>query len=191
MQYVAENGLRMLRNPKLNLVLLHYPTPHPPGIWDASKHVFTADAGNYIDNLQLADDTLGSIRRELEKTGEWDRSTVLVSGDHPYRQSWQTFDAGNFNSDEVMRITGGHQQPYVPFLVKLPFQREHLIYSRELNSVVTGDLILESLQGRLTSPDDMVRWLDDHTATAESGKTAFRTTGDALNNESADLAIHK
>ncbi|MGH9654257.1 MAG: sulfatase-like hydrolase/transferase, partial [Bryobacteraceae bacterium] len=77
---------RMLKNPDLDFVFLHIPSPHPPGIWDTQRQTFATDARlDYIDNLELADHILGRIRRLLEQTGDWNRSTILVSSDHPYR----------------------------------------------------------------------------------------------------------
>ena len=172
MRFVSQNGLRMLGNQKLNLVFLHYPTPHPPGIWDTRTHTFTTANKNYIDNLQLADDTLGRIRQELEALGEWDSSTVLVSGDHPLRPMWSTFDAGTFDSPEVRSLTEGQHNSYVPFLLKLPFQKDHVEYNRPFNSVISGELVFEMLTGHLRTPADVAKWLDERSGSSSEGKSA-------------------
>jgi arylsulfatase A-like enzyme len=84
-RFVVENALRMLCNRNLNVVLVHVPIPHPPGIWNPETQSFTLRASTYLDNLQLADKLLGDMRQVLEQTGDWDQSVILVSSDHPYR----------------------------------------------------------------------------------------------------------
>ncbi len=72
----------------LGLVLLHMPVPHGPAIYDRRRRaltVLTAQPDWYLDNLALADRTLGEIRRAMEKAGLWESSAVLVSSDHSLR----------------------------------------------------------------------------------------------------------
>jgi hypothetical protein len=89
-----------------------------------------------------------------------------------------------------MQITGGRPQPYVPFLLKLPFQQTRVVYNRELNTVVTGDLIFESLKEHLKNPEDVVKWLDDHTSTPENANTAHGID-DPVKAEPAEAPVHK
>ncbi|MGH9656829.1 MAG: hypothetical protein ACRD6B_25635, partial [Bryobacteraceae bacterium] len=123
---VMEQGIQMLRNPKLNFVLLHLPIPHPPGIWNTRTQSFSTDARlDYIDNLELADRRLGQIRKVLEQTGDWDGSTILVSADHPYRPGlWLNGLAASVLPPaarlEMKRDTGQKWQPYIPFILKMP-----------------------------------------------------------------------
>lgn len=159
-QFVTGNALRMLGNRNLNLVFLHFPVPHMPGIWNLEKQSFTTGDSNYIDNLQLCDKLLGEMRRVLEQTGDWDRSTILVSGDHPYRayfwgSPYVLWDAPDLNPK--------HTQPYVPFLLKLPSQHCELHYTRPFNSVVSADLLLRALYGQLRTPAEAVAFLDAKT----------------------------
>ncbi len=166
-QYLLANAYRMLQNRSLNLVLIHLPTPHPPGIWDTAKATFTTGDSSYIDNLQLTDELLGRIRRLLEQTGDWNRSAVIVSGDHPYRAAlWMPLAL--FSDAEMVKETGMTGYPYVPFLLKLPHQREGVHYNREFNSVLTPNLILQLLNGKLQTPQDAVNWLDAHANSSET-----------------------
>ncbi|MBV8811061.1 MAG: hypothetical protein JO033_20525 [Acidobacteriaceae bacterium] len=162
---VLANGYRMLRDPHLNLVLIHLPIPHPPGIWDARRGVFvTTGNSNYIDNLQLSDMVLGQIRRVLEQSGEWDRSAILVSSDHPYRvAAWQFAGPDvDLRSEEVAYFSQMRQQPYVPFLLKLPNQKSPVSYDREFNSVITADLLLALLKKELTTTTEVIQWVNAH-----------------------------
>ena len=85
-QTIVQHALNMMRNPNINVFLLHIPVPHPPGFWNPATHSFVTDiTANYLDNLDLADRTLGLFRHALEESGEWDQAITLVSADHPLR----------------------------------------------------------------------------------------------------------
>lgn len=135
-------------DPRLQLVLLHLPVPHYPGIYDPKTGGLTAydfrDSW-YFDNLALADRTVGDLRRAMEKAGLWESTTVLVSTDHALR--WMS----GFNETT---------DPRVPYLLKMPGQRQAYSYSRPFTTLLTHDLILDVLQGRLKEPEDVARWID-------------------------------
>jgi hypothetical protein len=157
-RFVVENALRMLRNRNLNVVFVHVPIPHPPGIWNRETQSFTLGASTYLDNLQLADKLLGDMRRVLEQTGDWDQSVILVSSDHPYRS--------------FLWAPAQDWQPYVPFLLKLPRQHQAVVYHREFNNVVTADLLLEALERRVRTAPEAVKWLENHiTSAPETNKS--------------------
>ncbi len=176
LRVVLANSYRMLRDPYLNLLLIHLPIPHPPGIWDTRRRVFTTGDSNYIDNLQLSDIVLGQIRRTLEQSGEWDRSVILVSTDHTYRvRMWQFASTEvDLRTEEVARVSRMRRQPYIPFFLKLPNQKEQVSYDREFNSVVTGDLLLALLKRNVTTVDEVVQWLNAHAADSlKSGAACY------------------
>lgn len=135
-------------DPGLQLVLLHLPIPHYPGIYDPKTGRLTAydfrDSW-YFDNLALADRTVGDLRRAMEKAGLWESTTVLVSTDHSLRWIYGFSETTD---------------PRVPFLLKLAGQHQGYSYSRPFTTLLTHDLILDVLQGRLTQPGDVARWID-------------------------------
>ena len=159
---VVDNALRMLRNRDLNLVFIHVPVPHPPGIWNPQKKALTTGDSDYLDNLDLTDRVLGQFRRQLEEIGDWNSSTVLVTADHPYRTAWSYFYGGNFDSPKTHPITHGRWQPYIPFLLKLPSQQQGEKYTRTFNAILSGDLVLAALRGEINSPSAVAAWLDAH-----------------------------
>jgi hypothetical protein len=133
-------------NPDFNLILLHWPIPHLPGIYSRSRGDFdTSGRGTYIDNLALVDQTFRELRQAMEAAGLWDSTTILLSADHWYRNS-----AG----------VDGKIDHRVPFLLKLAGQTARLDYNRRFNVVVTHDLILAILRGELQDPESAARWLD-------------------------------
>lgn len=180
LQYELKHGMPMLENPKLNFVLLHIPCPHPPGVWDIRKQAFTTDGTpDYIDNLENADRIMGKIRRTLERTGQWDQSTVLVSSDHPYRpHDWLVLQVLPHPA-EMARLTQLKWQPYIPFFLKMPGQKTGIEYHRSFNSMLSSNLLLAALQGEIRTSAQAVQWLDAHAAASEQNVCAEGPEGEA------------
>ncbi len=161
---VLAGGLRMLKNPDIDLLLLHFPIPHPSGIWDSGKNELSqTKASNYLDNLNLSDRTLGEIRETLQSRGDWDRSAVLVTSDHPLRIDFWRDDEAQWDN-ELERETHNQHLRYVPFLLKLPGQKQGLEYPKQFNTVVTRALLWEILNGRIETPQAAATWLDHHSS---------------------------
>jgi hypothetical protein len=112
-----------------------------------------------VDNLALADRTLGDVRKAMEKAGLWDRSIVLVSSDHPlrpyewnYRPTW--------TAEDQQVTPAGKESPLIPFLLKLPGESRGVSFKPAFNTVLTQDLLLAALQGKITTPKAAVSWLE-------------------------------
>lgn len=172
-EFVRKHGMAMLRNRNLTFLLLHLPIPHPPGIWDTrTQSLGMSGRLDYIDNLEFADKVLGQIRQVLRREGEWDRSTVLVSADHPYRPDYwlrglNVAVLSKAALSEMARATHMKWQPYIPFFLKMPGQKTGIEYHREFNSVLSADLLLAALQSKIRTPAQAVQWLDAHAAASE------------------------
>ena len=70
---VLESALNAAVDPNLDLVFVHSPAPHPPGIYDRTKNDFSLESKNgYVDNLKLVDRTIGELRRAMEQTALWE-----------------------------------------------------------------------------------------------------------------------
>lgn len=148
-RYLAmqEEARRMAADPNLGLVVLHLAVPHEPPIYRRDKEeltLFNFHPDWYFDNLALADRALGDLRREMERAGLWDQSTVIVTSDHPLR--W----------DALLDET----DPRVPFLVKLAGQKQGIVYQEPLHSLIAHDLTLAVLRGEVSRPEEVTRWLD-------------------------------
>ncbi len=109
---------------RYQLVLMHWPVPHLLGIYDRRAGDYaTSDSSSYLDNLVLADRTLGDIRRSLERAGLWEKTALLVTSDHPLRD-WIIEDAGWWNDRETASL-GPVPRRYVPFVFKAPAEVPH------------------------------------------------------------------
>jgi hypothetical protein len=164
---VLESALKAVVDPDLDLVFVHSPAPHPPGIYDRAKNDFSLESKNgYIDNLELVDRTIGDLRRTMESAGVWDETTVIISADHWWRtEMWRR---GPFWTREDEAISDGKMDHRIPFVVKLAGQREQLTYTAGFNTVVTHDLILALMRGEVYSPTSVAAWLDRHRSITDS-----------------------
>ena len=132
-------------NTDLGLILLHLPVPHPPGFYDSTKNDFSIMGGDYLDNLMLADRALSELRHNMEISGAWESTTVIITSDHWLRSNnWSQID---------------HR---VPFMLKLAGQKEGLNYDQVFNTVLTHDLILALLKNELSNSVDVLKWIDNN-----------------------------
>lgn len=153
-----QSAAKLLLRTNLNLKMFHLPIPHHPWIYEANRHSFWTSAGNgYVDNLALADKTLGDVRRILEEDGRWDSSVVLVTSDHWWRES---------------PLINGKRDHRIPFLLKLAGQKSGTEYNGPFNTILTRKLLMELLRGQLSKSDEVSAWLNRNTQLAESPFTS-------------------
>ena len=141
---IMTDGLRLAIDPNWNLVMIHFPIPHAPYI-DAKASQRSTSRPTYHDNLALADDTIGQMRRAMESAQIWDASTIVVSSDHWWRE----------RPDRTAQ-----PDRRVPFILKLAGQNKGMVYERPMATLVTKELLLSILRGELSTPEDLVAWLD-------------------------------
>jgi hypothetical protein len=87
------------------------------------------------------------LRRSIETSSDRDNTWTIVSADHSWRKSKQ-YD--------------GRRDYRVPFLVKAPRNSAPMTYSRQFNTLLTGDLILAILRGEIGTQAGVAAWLNVH-----------------------------
>jgi hypothetical protein len=164
---VLDGALRATTDADLDLLMIHSPAPHPPGIYDRDKDDFSlASKNGYIDNLELVDRTVGDLRRAMERADLWDQTTLIISADHWWRT--EMWSRGPFWTREDAAVASGKMDHRIPFIVKLAGRREPVAYTPSFNTVVTHDLILALLHGELSDSESVVAWLNNHRAVSDS-----------------------
>lgn len=152
---IERDALAAVADRSYNLVFAHFPAPHMPGIFDRRLQRITPVHGMgmeaYLGNLALVDRTLGKVRREMSATGAWDAATVIITSDH-----WLRLDG----LDPKVSYR-------VPFMVKLPGQRQGRRYQPPLNTVLAHDLALRQVKDRLAQPAELIDWLDSRRERAD------------------------
>jgi len=149
----------LIENGQVRFVFLHLNVPHPPGIYDRQRHMLRAD-GDYLDNLVLADDTLGALLQEIDATPSASQTTVIVSSDHSWRiPLWKS---SAFWSDEDERVSGGHFDDRPVLLIHFPGQNSGNDVNSALPELLEHDIIADMLRGRINNPADLTAFLSQH-----------------------------
>ena len=109
----------------------------------------------------------------MQAAGVWDRTALLVSSDHWWRRP-------------------GAHDPRVPFLARVPGPGAGggQTYDRPFNTVLSADLALELLEGRLAAPDDVARWIDTRRASSPHPWFHFARGGRLDDYRTFDIANH-
>jgi len=165
---------RAATNPSLGLTFIHLPIPHPPYIYDRKRGVWdTKEEREYLDNLALADRTLGELRLAMEAAGTWDNTTILISSDHWWRTDFwrpQKIDTYWSSADENL---GDHVDHRIPFLLRMAGQKTALTYEASFNTVLTRDLLLDIMKQKISRAEEIPAWLDTHKTIGESPYQAY------------------
>jgi len=157
-QRILEDAKRLVAKPGPGLILVHWSIPHYPPIYNRrtgalSVTLFRNLTDWYLDNLVLVDRTVTEIRQTMESVGTWDRTTILLTADHPWRSS-AAYD--------------GKTDHRVPFVLKLPGQTTGIAYHQSFNTILVHDLLLAVMRGELHRPEDVPGWMDQHRSFAAS-----------------------
>jgi hypothetical protein len=144
--------------------------PHPGGIYDRFKGELSwSGERSYLDNVALADRSLGELRQAMERAAAWDKTTVIVSSDHWYRTDvWQPRP-----DSEDGKASGGTIDNHIPFIVKIAGHSRPQRFERPINTIVTSDLILALLKGDIGDADALLQWLDRHASSSAAAAQAY------------------
>jgi Arylsulfatase A and related enzymes len=139
---------------KLDLTYIHLPVPHGPWINESTDDPLSLDG--YLNNVKAGDHAFGRLRQSMEATGDWDKSIVLVSADHWWR------DAPKHN---------GRRDHRIPFLLKLADQKAGIACKGPFNTVLTRELVLKLLRGEMKTPSEVAEWIERNSPLGESSLT--------------------
>lgn len=142
----------LIQNNQIGFVFLHLPVPHPPGIYDRQRHELRS-GGTYLDNLVLADDTLGTLMQEIDATPSAGQTTVIVSSDHSWRiPMWRP--AADWSTEEE-RASGGRFDERPVLLVHFPGQTAEDDVTSSVPELMEHDIIAGMLQGKIESAEEL------------------------------------
>lgn len=160
------DSLLAVSSPAADFVFLHYPTPHPPGIFDPKSGritgAYTSSVDGYLNNLQLVDRALGEIMAAVKSSGLEARTTIIISSDHWWRGA---------------AMLDGQLDLRVPFMIRFP-SAVGAKFTPTFNTVVSAELVRELQSGEIKDEADAMRFLQGKSAPA-----AFRygPAGNVLN----------
>ena len=137
----------------LGLVLVHLPVPHYPFIYSREQQAFIHHRGSYLDNLALADETLGELRRAMEQSGVWENTALIITADHWWRYNLY---AKNHQLSGDPAIYGLR----VPLIVHLPGSRSQTPYTKPVNNRLLREAAVALLDNPEWTPSDFSAWVD-------------------------------
>ena len=153
---LMERAAALIQDRQIHFVFLHLPVPHPPGIYDRHTHRLRA-GGNYLDNLTLADDTLGKLMQEIETSGDGDRTTVIVSSDHSWRVP--LWDSTPEWTKEEEEISHDNFDPRPVFLIHFPGETNGVEIRSVVPELEEHDIIAGILNGQIENGSQMAALL--------------------------------
>ncbi|NGX44351.1 MAG: hypothetical protein K1060chlam3_00517 [Candidatus Anoxychlamydiales bacterium] len=119
---------------------------------------------SYIDQLMLVDKTITDIKDTLIKDGSWDKTTLILTSDHWYRQDgWENrmFHELITITDKERAILKNRKETLVPLIIKMPYQKKSVSYDKAFNAVAIHDLVLDIYNDKVQSEKDLITWLDN------------------------------
>jgi hypothetical protein len=145
-------SLDLLRDPGIRFVFLHLPVPHPPGLYDRARQTMR-ESGSYIDNLALADRSLGTLWNCIQSTPDAKNTTVIVSSDH----SWRTYlwKPMHMWLPEDERASGGRFDPRPVLMVHLPGSTTAQTIARPTSELIVHTMIEAMLRNQVHSDADI------------------------------------
>lgn len=159
---------RALLDRSSGLTFVHLPIPHPQGIYNRATHQLTIGPSTYMDNLALADRYLAHVRALLERTGQWDSSTIFVMGDHGWRTTLIWEHMQEWTAAEERASLGGKFDNRPAYIVKLAGQTSGMRIDTPFNAIRTRALTDELLTGQIQSPEQLREWVDKQGASEQS-----------------------
>ncbi len=145
----------LIQDSRIRFVFIHFPIPHPPGIYDRVHYVIR-NGGSYLDNLVLADRTLAALRAAIQSTPAAANTTLIVSSDHSWRPwVWQPL------KEEEARVThGGTFDSRAVLMVHLPGQDTSQVISKPVSELIAHDIVESLLRGQTSTPTDLAALVD-------------------------------
>jgi hypothetical protein len=138
----------LLNNDQADFFFLHLPVPHSPNIWSRVNDNYARGCGSsYLDNLALADRTLGSVMAALQQSPRWKDTTVIVQGDHSWRvMLWDWLPAW---TDEDDQASNGEFDPRPALLIHNAGQTQPAGDGRALSLLFVHEALEKVLHGEV------------------------------------------
>ncbi|MGA2852007.1 MAG: hypothetical protein ABSE46_23640 [Terracidiphilus sp.] len=149
----------MIEDSQIRFVFLHLPVPHPPGMYDRKRHTLRS-GGNYLDNLALADDTLGTLLQQINATPSAGETTLVITSDHSWRIPIWLHSEGWTGEEE--RVSGGRFDDRPVLLVHFPGETAGKDVDAAVPELLEHDMIAGMLKGKINNPADLTEFVAKH-----------------------------
>ncbi|MGD0446211.1 MAG: sulfatase-like hydrolase/transferase [Edaphobacter sp.] len=150
---------RIVEDRSAGFSLIHLPIPHPNGIYDRKTDRFALTNSDYLDNLALSDKFLKHLRSELEASGQWDSSTIVIMGDHSWRTKFIWEHEPGLTKEEQAASRGGQFDDRPAYIVKLPQQHSGATIDAPFDALNTRRLLDALLEQKIQSKEELSEWV--------------------------------
>jgi hypothetical protein len=139
-------GDRFWRN-QPDFVFLHLPVPHPPGFYNRRTGQFeTINRASYLDNLALADKTLGELLATLHASPRWANTSIVLCGDHSWRtHMWR--GTRHWTREDEMASHGGVFDPRPMLMVHQAGETTPATIDRSIPLIRIHDILDNLIRG--------------------------------------------
>ncbi|HEX6770806.1 MAG TPA: hypothetical protein VF126_02185 [Acidobacteriaceae bacterium] len=154
---VMAHAKDLIQDSRIRFAFIHLPIPHPPGIYDRVHHVINGH-GSYLDDLVLADESLGTLEEVLQSTPAAANTVLILSSDH----SWRPFlwKGTPDWSEEAEAATHGNFDPRPVLMIHLPGQQTAHLIAKPVNVLITHTILEGLLHGQIRDAADVDRLID-------------------------------
>ncbi len=122
----------LIRDQSIRFVFIHLSLPHPPGV--------------YVDNLAIADKSLGELLMTLAGTATAAKATVIVCSDHSWRVPMWRSTSGWTKEDEA--ASHGRFDPRPVLMIHFPGQQTEQDVVRPYDEIRIHEIIETLLRGQ-------------------------------------------
>jgi|GEM_PF-4701333 len=148
---------QMLADPSIDFLFAHLLLPHPPALPDAFfKEINSNLRPGYTRDLHTVDTLVGEIRAALVATRRWDETTVVVTSDHTVRPLWEET---LLLSPSLYGAIGRLRERNVPLLIKLPHQREGIVYKEPFSAIIVHGIVQGLVQQKFERPEQVIAFI--------------------------------
>lgn len=149
-------GKQLVTDQNIDLAFVHLYLPHPPGFYDR-KTGRVLIGGSYIDNMALADRSLGELMQALAQTSRAQSTTVILSSDHSWRV-WLWRNAFGWTKEDEQASGHGHFDPRPMLMVRFGDESAPAQVSRPVPLLAMHAMIEAMMAGEIGDPQQLETW---------------------------------
>ena len=146
----------LVTDDNIDLAFVHLYLPHPPGFYDRKTGQVLV-GGSYIDNMALADRSLGQLMQALAQTSRAQLTTLIVSSDHSWRVGIWRHGFGWTKEDEL--ASGhGHFDPRPMLIVRFGDESAAAQVHWPFPLLAMHMMIEQMMAGEIEDPQQLESW---------------------------------
>jgi hypothetical protein len=154
---LMQQAQALIANQNIRFAFIHLPIPHPPGIYDRATAEMR-NSGTYIDNLALADRSLGELLKSLNATPSASKTILVVCSDHSWRTGMWQSDA-DWSAEEES-ASQGKFDPRPLLMIHFPEQSRPVAVAEPFDQISLHSILVSMLEGQIVSASGFQAWLD-------------------------------